>query len=103
MKSQGFPISIVAVILIILIAMAVFIGFFVYSSKQMTNRTQEQGNFAKCQAICADIASKSNNSSEVSANSVQFCSLSCDNYFRCNPNDLCSTGGIDCSASPTCS
>lgn len=103
MRSQGFPISIVAVILIVLVAMAIFIGFFIYSSQQMTNQTHAQGNFARCQALCADIASKSNTSDDVSANSGTFCSLNCDDYFRCNPNDLCASGGIDCSASPTCS
>jgi len=87
MKAQGLPITTIVLIVLAVVSLVVILLFFFGVFQQGKSTTQEQGNFAKCNAICTKIIAYSpKNQNEVINLATQFkyCNLQCDKYIKCN-------------------
>lgn len=86
MKSQGLPISTVALILIILITGAIAIMFFYGMMTSGKNATSESTDLSECQQICSKIqTTHPDNAGDAAtaAHSFGYCDKGCNTKLSC--------------------
>lgn len=105
MKAQGLPITTIVLIVLAVVSLVVILLFFFGVFQQGKSTTQEQGDFAKCNAICTKIIAYSpKTQGEVInlASKFDYCKLSCNKYIVCNVESVSCT--ITCAGTaPACS